>query len=277
MGEAIAGDNSLPDLAARIRGEHEAVSVALKESVRHAIAAGELLVEAKGQLDHGRWLPWLRDHCAISERTAQLYMRVAKNRNEIENQMRNGVADLSLNEAVALLMLSSDVRKVMDFAKQAEGLSGEALVEFCIANNVGVIEDHCYNPFAGRSEAEKLEWLIFTLFLSCDTNVHRGGFDPQHAWWHVEYLLQRPFQNVDEWLGPEGDEWRRRCMSNNQPTGGMKTAWAAFRDAHRHATLADVEAEYKALCDRFHEDKTAGLIQSDQSRRKRAARKTPLR
>jgi hypothetical protein len=47
---ALAGDNSLPDLAARIRAEHEAVSTALKESVRHAITAGELLVEAKGQL-----------------------------------------------------------------------------------------------------------------------------------------------------------------------------------------------------------------------------------
>jgi Protein of unknown function (DUF3102) len=117
----LAGDNALPDLAARIRAEHEAVSHALKESVRHAITAGELLIEAKEQLDHGQWLPWLRDHCTISERTAQLYMRVAKNREEIENQMRNGVGDLSLNEAVALLMLSSDVRKVLDFAKQAEG------------------------------------------------------------------------------------------------------------------------------------------------------------
>ena len=205
----LAGDNALPDLAARIRAEHEAVSHALKESVRHAITAGELLIEAKEQLDHGQWLPWLRDHCTISERTAQLYMRVAKNREEIENQMRNGVADLSLNEAVALLMLSSDVRKVLDFAKQAEGLSGEQFIEFCIANNVAVFHSPNYNPFHGRSEAEKLEWVVFILFLSCDTSLQRGGMDPGDASAHVEYLLQRPFQNVDEWLGPEGDEWCR--------------------------------------------------------------------
>src|SRR6516165_401568 len=197
---AQAGDNSLPDLAARIRAEHQAVSAALRDSVRHAIAAGELLIEAKGQLGHGRWLPWLRDHCAISERTAQLYVRVAKNRAEIEAQIRNDVADLSLNEVAALLMLSSDVRKLLNFAKQAEGLSGESLIEFCIANNVGVIKDTGYNPFAGRSEAEKLEWFVFTLFLSYDEAVGRGVFDPEDAWGHVEYLLQRPFQNVDEWL-----------------------------------------------------------------------------
>jgi hypothetical protein len=253
---AQAGDNSLPDLAARIRVEHEAVSAALKESVRHAIAAGELLIEAKGQLGHGRWLPWLRDHCAISERTAQLYMRVAKNRAEIEAQMRSGVADLSLNEVAALLMLSSDVRKLLNFAKQEEGLSGEALVEFCIANNVGVIKDTGYNPFAGRSEAEKLEWLVFMLFLSYDEAAGRGVFDPEDARGHVEYLLQRPFQNVDEWLGAPGDEWRA-IYRIRHPAEQFKTDWPAFRDAYRHASLANVEAQHKALCTRFRENKAA--------------------
>jgi hypothetical protein len=122
---AQAGDNSLPDLAARIKAEHEAAAESLKDSVRHAIAAGELLIEAKARLQHGQWLPWLWDHCTISERTAQLYMRVAKNRAEIETQMRNGVADLSLNETAALLMLPSDVRKLLNFARTADGLSGE--------------------------------------------------------------------------------------------------------------------------------------------------------
>ena len=36
----------------------------------------------------------------------------------IEAQMRNGVADLSLNEAAAMLMLSSDVRKLLSFARR---------------------------------------------------------------------------------------------------------------------------------------------------------------
>jgi hypothetical protein len=214
---AQAGDNSLPDLAARIQAEHKAVSAAFRDSVRHAIAAGELLIEAKGQLGHGRWLPWLRDYCTISERTAQLYMRVANNRAEIENQMRSGVADLSLNEVAALLMLSSDVRKLLNFAKQADGLSGDALVDFCIASNVGVIKDSGYDPFAGRSEAEKLEWLIFTLFLSYDEAAGRGVFDPEDAWSHVEYLLQRPFQNVDEWLGFAGDEWATSVAGGPRP------------------------------------------------------------
>jgi Protein of unknown function (DUF3102) len=270
MTTAQAGDNSLPDLAARIKAEHEAATASLRDSVRHAIAAGELLIEAKARLKHGQWLPWLRDHCSISERTAQLYMRVGKNRDQIEGQMRNGVADLSLNEAAALLMLSSDVRKLMDFAKGAEGLSGEAFVDFCIANNVAVYYDPNYDPFAGRSEAEKLEWLIFSLFLSYDGEAYRPGYAPEDAWHHVEYLLQRPFQNVDEWLGPEGDKWRRVWSGGHRPTDEFKSGWAAFRDAHRDAKLAEIEAEHKALRARFEKDQAAGLLHSSSGRRRRA-------
>jgi Protein of unknown function (DUF3102) len=113
--------NSLADLAARIKVEHTAVDAALKDSLRHALAAGDLLIEAKTLVSHGQWLPWLRDHCEISERTAQLYMRCAKNRAEIEHQIRNDVADLTLSEAAALLALSSDVRKLLSFVKEIEG------------------------------------------------------------------------------------------------------------------------------------------------------------
>jgi hypothetical protein len=105
---SVETSNYLPELAARIRAEHQATADALKTSVQHAIAAGELLIEAKALLKHGQWLPWLQDHCVMSERTAQLYMRCAKNREAIE-QNTQPVADLTLNEAAALLMLPTCV------------------------------------------------------------------------------------------------------------------------------------------------------------------------
>jgi hypothetical protein len=43
---------------------------------------------------HGQWLPWLTKNCAMSERTARLYMRVAGGRGLIEAENGN-VADLS--------------------------------------------------------------------------------------------------------------------------------------------------------------------------------------
>jgi DUF3102 family protein len=93
-----ARSNSLADLAARIRIEHEACRQALKHGLEHAIAAGELLIEAKKQLKHGQWLPWLREHCRTPERTARHYMRLAKHKEQIGN-----IADLTVTEAVAAL------------------------------------------------------------------------------------------------------------------------------------------------------------------------------
>jgi hypothetical protein len=72
-----AFSNSLTDLAARIRVEHEACDAALKRGLQHAVAAGKLLIEAKAQLKHGQWLPWLREHCGIPERSARRYMQIA--------------------------------------------------------------------------------------------------------------------------------------------------------------------------------------------------------
>ena len=45
---------------------------------RSILEIGKLLIEAKEALPHGDWLPWLRDRVEFSERTAQNFMRVAR-------------------------------------------------------------------------------------------------------------------------------------------------------------------------------------------------------
>jgi hypothetical protein len=93
--------NYLADLAARIEAEHAAASEAARSHVDHAMRAGDLLIEAKAQLGHGAWLPWLADR-GIVERTAQLYMRLARNRETIKSAT---VADLTLRGSVEFLAL----------------------------------------------------------------------------------------------------------------------------------------------------------------------------
>jgi hypothetical protein len=70
----------LADLARRIQAEHEAVIAAVKSGAEHAMAAGDLLIQAKAKVNHGGWQLWLKEHCAFSEGTAQLYMQLAENR-----------------------------------------------------------------------------------------------------------------------------------------------------------------------------------------------------
>jgi hypothetical protein len=93
-----AGSNWLAELAARIRSEHEAVGSAVRSALDHAVAAGQMLIEAKSSLPHGGWLLWLRSHCKIPPRTASHYMRLAKRLPESAR-----VADLTVTEALDLL------------------------------------------------------------------------------------------------------------------------------------------------------------------------------
>ena len=97
MTASLALVRSLSSLAASINAEHDAAEHAARSAVDHARRAGALLIDAKAQLPHGSWLPWLAEHCpTISERTAQVYMQLAK-----ANPQR--VAGLSVREALAVL------------------------------------------------------------------------------------------------------------------------------------------------------------------------------
>lgn len=244
----IDRSNSLTVLAARVRGYHEAIKDVLKRSVEYAMDAGDLLIEAKEQLDHGQWLPWLREHCRVSKRTAQLYMNLAKHRAIIEKEMAKSATvahlDLTLNEAAALCVLAGRLERLMDFAKRAEGISGNDLVNLCIERGFDVIVDKEYDPFFGRSKEEKRDWLLFALFI--------GDLEFKH----VEWLLQggsdmerqrrgngpSPFQNPDRWLGEPGSKWRKCCPSWKIGPKFIK-AWEAHRAENAHKTLKEVEAE----------------------------------
>jgi hypothetical protein len=82
-------------LADRINTEHEAAIAAIRKGAEHAIAAGKLLIEAKAQVEHGRWGQWLKDNFRATSRTAQLYMWLAEHDPDAKR-----VSDLPLREAV---------------------------------------------------------------------------------------------------------------------------------------------------------------------------------
>jgi hypothetical protein len=94
----------LPDLAAEINRESELAERAWSSALRHAIRAGELLIQAKAQVRHGKWLPWLRENFERSERTAQLYMSLARNPQR--------VAGLSSVHAAAAISFSAEKERI---------------------------------------------------------------------------------------------------------------------------------------------------------------------
>jgi hypothetical protein len=66
-------------LADEIRTEVASAETAFQSALQHAITAGEKLIEAKGLVEHGQWLPWLEANFPGTDRTASTYMRLARN------------------------------------------------------------------------------------------------------------------------------------------------------------------------------------------------------
>jgi hypothetical protein len=102
----LTAQPTLADLAERINAEHDQAQAALRDGLLHARTAGDLLIQAKGLVRHGEWLPWLQEHCRVAERTAQAYMRVAREWEQLAKSAT--VADLTFREASRLLTHSPD-------------------------------------------------------------------------------------------------------------------------------------------------------------------------
>lgn len=79
----------------------------LKQDAGNAILSiGQRLIEAKAMLPHGEWLPWLTEQVEFSERTAQSFMRLAR-----EWSNPQALADLGATKALTLLALPPEERE----------------------------------------------------------------------------------------------------------------------------------------------------------------------
>uniref|UniRef100_UPI0026138A10 DUF3102 domain-containing protein n=1 Tax=uncultured Flavonifractor sp. TaxID=1193534 RepID=UPI0026138A10 len=80
--------------------------VELKKQAGEAILGiGQRLIEAKEMLPHGEWLPWLTERVEFSPRTAQNFMRLAREWSNTQT-----LADLGASKALTLLALPPEER-----------------------------------------------------------------------------------------------------------------------------------------------------------------------
>lgn len=107
---------------------------------------GKRLAEAKSQLSHGEWLPWLEEKVEFSERSAQQYIRLWK-----EYGKSATVADLGVRKALVLLALPESERE--DFAAEKHSVNGEE--KTVSGMTVKELEKAIAERNAAREEAEK--------------------------------------------------------------------------------------------------------------------------
>lgn len=70
------------------------------------LTIGRCLIEAKDMLPHGEWLPWLTEQVEFSPRTAQNFMRLAREWSNTQT-----LADLGASKALTLLALPAEERE----------------------------------------------------------------------------------------------------------------------------------------------------------------------
>jgi hypothetical protein len=130
---------------------------------------------------------------------------------------------------------------VIDLLKMGVDPNSEKVARLIREASVYVVETPGYDPFAGCTEDEKCEWHVFMLFLAC-----QHGWLPQGAAQHVEWVLQRPFVTVTEWMGEEGDKFRN-TQRMNPVTEKVKQQWQDFAAEYRGRDLPSLFAELTAL------------------------------
>jgi hypothetical protein len=106
--------NDTPDkcltLIEPIMTAHRNAIAAQRGSLKYAIECGKHLNTAKETVKaekSGRWIKWLTNNCPdLPERTARLYMRLARNENKLDQEAINGAViegALSIRRAAELI------------------------------------------------------------------------------------------------------------------------------------------------------------------------------
>jgi len=81
--------HSLTELARLIEEEH---SLGEEQGRDHFRRAGEYLLEVQSQLPRGKFASWVQKHCSFEPRTANKYMRLAKDYRQNSRELRERLA-----------------------------------------------------------------------------------------------------------------------------------------------------------------------------------------
>ena len=105
---AAEATTPLADLSSRIKNYHLRAVCLAKSSIEMALKCGQALIEAKAQVPHGSWIPWLRGNCPeITDRQSQKYMRLAEHWPQIEALCQTHPTEVtSVNGALGLIAIS---------------------------------------------------------------------------------------------------------------------------------------------------------------------------
>lgn len=139
--------NDLTTIASEINEAHGLAIAKACEALEHARRAGELLLQAKGAIGHGGWLPWIEANCSFSARTAQRYMNLSEGWDRLQGKY-DTVSHLTLNRALSLISKAVDAEylHLNDASELSTNLpDGRLILISPSANHPGYFFVNCVN------------------------------------------------------------------------------------------------------------------------------------
>ncbi|MBV1786129.1 DUF3102 domain-containing protein [Hoeflea sp.] len=103
---------------------HDAAVAALRIAADTARVAGNALLEAKTLVPHGKWAGWIKANFRGGMRTAQRYMKVAKNWETIAGK-NDSVSLLTVTQALELLDGGDELERALKNQAEAEAIHSE--------------------------------------------------------------------------------------------------------------------------------------------------------
>jgi hypothetical protein len=132
---------TLDELTGRIKTALKGMADAAKDVVRRAMSAGEALNQAKAQVDHGNWGKWLKANFDMTERTAQRYMELAKNKQKLEQKLLAKSDTMSdLTDLSSRLNLPRSLTEALELIKHEEKQSTSS-GQSTSSNSEGTVSD----------------------------------------------------------------------------------------------------------------------------------------
>jgi hypothetical protein len=203
------------DLAAAINDEHRRCGEALLTALDHAMRAGDLLIQAKAEIGHGNWQAWIEENFEGSLRSAQDYMRLAKNRETIEAEKARSSAPLGIDRA--LRAIAAPNQKKLPEASEAD----ESIDEKSLTADQEIVRD---GEKPGQEIAAEL---------------------------HVEVEEVAKHRRDQEWFGPKGQDFAYLPSQERPPEGSVirwKLSGAKVKESvERLSAEIGLERRHEAL------------------------------
>ena len=111
----------LAALAEKVRNADQRARLSMSHALDAALDAGDALIAARRLVAHGGWADWLGQHCGVSIRMANNYIRLAENRALIDAN-RKRVSEMSIRAALKLLTPKRSEQRVRKSAKLTTAL-----------------------------------------------------------------------------------------------------------------------------------------------------------